>query len=194
MKFVCLLLTLLSSFSTLSITVNPVNQVTQAQFIQVNGANLKARLDAAANQARANNQIKRYWTAYQFDVRPGVAVDVEWRNEKGVYIQDGVMMGNGKVETRNLGVFILREVGIDAISRIEIYNLDRRREYSGYPVYWTGRANNEESLNWLKSIADGETTRKLVEQAVTAMALHDDARVSAMLEDFVRQSKVESVR
>lgn len=196
MKLVCLLLTFLSSFSALSLTVNPVNQAVNApsQFIRADGPNLKAKLDAAASQARANNQIKRYWTAYQFDVRPGIAIDAEWRNGNGVYIQDGVMRADGKTETRNLGIFILREVGAEAISRIEIYNLDRRREYSGYPVYWLGRASNEESLNFLKAIADAEPNRRLAEQAVGAIAVHDDGRVSAMLEEFVRQSKIESVR
>jgi len=35
-------------------------------------------------------------------------------------------------------------------NRMEVYNLERKREYAGYPVYWLGRANNEESLNYLR--------------------------------------------
>ena len=41
-------------------------------FTTINGADLKARLDEAARQG---NKQAHYWSAYSFDVRPGVAVD-----------------------------------------------------------------------------------------------------------------------
>src|SRR5258705_1576388 len=43
---------------------------TVQSFTTVNGADLKARLDAASQQARGQSP---YWSAYSFDVRPGVA-------------------------------------------------------------------------------------------------------------------------
>src|SRR5262245_8840494 len=42
-------------------------------FTTVEGADLAARLEAASRRAR--NGQKAYWSAYAFDVRPGVAVD-----------------------------------------------------------------------------------------------------------------------
>src|SRR5262245_59798273 len=45
-------------------------------FVTVEGANLSARMDAAVKLGRAAQA--RYWTAYAFDVRPGVSVDVDW--------------------------------------------------------------------------------------------------------------------
>jgi hypothetical protein len=59
-----------------------------------------------------------------------------------------------KIETRNLGVFLLHEPSDGSITRVEVYNLDRQREYSGYPVYWLGRAGNEESLSLLKALVE----------------------------------------
>ncbi|MEJ7709006.1 MAG: hypothetical protein WKF84_03925 [Pyrinomonadaceae bacterium] len=47
------------------------------------------------------------------------------------------------VETRNLGIFVLYDSASDKPKRLEVYNLERQREYSGYPVYWLGRAGNE---------------------------------------------------
>ena len=58
------------------------------------------------------------------------------------------------VETRNLAIFLLREPGGNQVTRMEVYNLERKREYSGYPVYWLGRSNNEESLNYLRALSE----------------------------------------
>jgi HEAT repeat protein len=194
MKRICLSLTLLAvSFAGVALAANRAAGP-QARFTPVDGPSLKAKLDAAARLARANNAAGRYWTAYQFDVRPGVAVDAEWRDGKGVTHVNGVSV-NSNVETRNLGVFLLREGAGEAITRVEVYNLDRQREYSGYPVFWLGRAGSQESLDLLKELADaGQGGRQVADHAVMAIGLHDDARVAALLEGFVRQSKSEQVR
>src|SRR6185436_9448865 len=108
-------------------------------FIPVEGTNLKSKLDLAVRQGRTKQT--RFWTAYSFDVRPGVAVDVEFNDGHGnttVYSGTSISVGSN-METRNLGVFALHEPTDGSIRRVEVFNLDRRREYSGYPVYWLGR-------------------------------------------------------
>jgi HEAT repeat protein len=162
-------------------------------FIPVEGANLKSKLDLAVKQGRTKQT--RFWTAYSFDVRPGVAVDYEWRSDGNTTIVSGTSISvDSKVETRNLGIFVLHEPSDGSITRVEVYNLDRRREYSGYPVYWLGRAANEESLTYLKSIVESNQTGDAPKHSIVAIGLHDDPRVGGMLEDFVRNSKVEQVR
>jgi HEAT repeat protein len=176
-----------------------------SSFIQVEGADLRAKLDAAASRARAARTP--YWSAYSFDVRPGVAVDPGGGEFHGSMNTSGgttVFVGTSKgmtVETRNLGVFLLREANGSAVTRIEIYNLDRKREYGGHPVYWLGRASSEESLNYLRGFAESATSSAstsradLVKQHATlAIALHDDARVAAMLKEFVKSSRHQKVR
>src|SRR5580765_7105785 len=104
-------------------------------FITVDGTNLRSKLDLAVRQGRAKQS--RFWTAYSFDVRPGVAVDVDWHSDGNTTIANGVSISVGsKIETRNLGVFVLHEPGDGSPTRVEVYNLDRQREYGGYPVYW----------------------------------------------------------
>ena len=162
-------------------------------FIQTDGPNLRARLDQAIRQGRAKQS--RFWTAYAFEVRPGIAVDAEWRNDGNTSIVNGASISVGsKVETRNVGVFVLHEASDGAIARVEIYNLDRHHEYSGYPVYWMGRATNEESLSYLKGLVESNVTGEAQKHAVVAIGLHDDPRIGGMLEDFVRSSKVDRVR
>jgi len=162
-------------------------------FIQTDGPNLRAKLDQAIRQGRAKQS--RFWTAYAFEVRPGIAVDAEWRNDGNTTIVNGASISMGsKIETRNVGVFVLHEATDGAIARVEIYNLDRHHEYSGYPVYWMGRATNEESLSYLKGLVESNVTAEAQKHAVVAIGLHDDPRVGGMLEDFVRNSKVDRVR
>ena len=167
-------------------------------FTAINGADLNARLDAASQQARGKSP---YWSAYSFDVRPGVAVDPtihEFHGSMNTIGDTSVFIGTTAsgmtVETRNLAVFLLREPGNNQITRMEIYNLERKREYSGYPVYWLGRANNEESLNYLQGLSDGNQPNLLSERAVLAIALHDDARVAGLLKNYVRGSQNQRVR
>ncbi|HLL69841.1 MAG TPA: HEAT repeat domain-containing protein [Pyrinomonadaceae bacterium] len=174
-------------------------------FITVEGADLRAKLDAAASRARASRTP--YWSAYAFDVRPGVAVDPGGGEFHGSMNTSGgttVFVGSSRgmtVETRNLAVFLLRDGAGGAVTRMEIYNLDRKREYSGYPVYWLGRAANEESLNYLRGLAEttpaptSTTNAGLLNQhAVLAVGLHDDPRVAAMLKSFIGSSRNPKVR
>ena len=53
------------------------------RFVPVEGATLQARQEAAASRAAAASPQTPYWTAYSFDVRPGVATDFEWVGDDG---------------------------------------------------------------------------------------------------------------
>ena len=172
---------------------------TVQSFTAVEGADLMAKLDAA--QARGRAKATPYWSAYTFDVRPGVAIDPAIREFHGSMNTMGettVFVGTTPdglpVETRSLAIFLLRDPNANQITRMEIFNLERKREYSGYPVYWLGRANNEESLNYLRALAAATPLDTLSERAVLGIALHDDARVSGMLKTFVQSSPNPRVR
>jgi HEAT repeat protein len=172
---------------------------TVQSFTAVEGADLMARLEAAQSRARARQTP--YWSAYSFDVRSGVAVDPAIREFHGNMNTSGdttVFVGTDAsgvpVETRSLAIFLLRDPSSNQITRMEVYNLERKREYSGYPVYWLGRANNEESLNYLRAIAAATPLDMLSERAVLGIALHDDSRVGGMLRNFVTSSPNPRIR
>jgi HEAT repeat protein len=167
-------------------------------FNSVEGTDLMSRLDSARDRARAKQSP--YWSAYAFDVRSGVAVDAAIREFHGsintmgdtsVFV--GTTADGMPVETHNLAIFLLRDPS-NQITRMEIYNLERKREYSGYPVYWLGRSNNEESLNYLKALAAAAPLDQLSERAVLGIALHDDSRVAGMLKSFVSSSPNQRIR
>jgi len=168
-------------------------------FTPVEGANLKSKIDNAIIQGRNNAPGGRFWVAYQFEVRPGVATDFEVVDGSGgVYISmDGTsMMFDARYETRELGLFLLFDVPRDQFTRVEVYNLKRNHEFSGYPVFWAGRIGNEESLNYLKAIIDSPApeVNRLADRATFAIALHDDARVDPLLMDLIRRPISEPIR
>jgi hypothetical protein len=168
-------------------------------FIPVDGANLKAKIDSAIIAGKAKTPGGRFWVGYQFEVRPGVAIDFEIVDSAGVLYMsmDGSsMMFDPGHETRELGLFLLFDTQRDLFTRAEVYNLRRDHEFSNYPVYWAGRIGNEESLSYLKSIIDSPAPEinRLSERATFAIALHDDARVDPMLIEMIRRPIAEPMR
>lgn len=168
-------------------------------FIPVDGANLRARIEGAVAAGKANATGGRFWVGYQFEVRPGVAIDFEIVDSAGgVYTSmDGASITfDPRHETRELGLFLLYDTTREAFIRAEVYNLRRDREYSSYPVYWAGHVSNDESLNYLKSIVDAPVAEvnRLAERATLAIALHDDARVDPMLIEMIRRPIDEQLR
>jgi HEAT repeat protein len=168
-------------------------------FTAVEGNDLPARLEAASRRGRGSQ--RPYWSAYAFDVRPNVAIDPgihEFHGSMRTVGDTAVFVGTTAsgltVETRNLAIFLLRDASGGQITRLEVYNLERKREYAGYPVYWLGRANNEESLNYLRALADSAPLNTLSERAVLAISLHDDGRVAPMLKNFLRTSANPQIR
>lgn len=174
-------------------------QTTQ-RFITVEGADLRSKYEAALKMGRAAQARTRFWTAYSFDVRPGVAVDPEvgeFHGSMSTYGDTTVFFGKSggsDVETRNLGVFLLHEPDGGVVSRVEVYNLDHKREYSGYPVYWLGRGGNEESLNFLRALVESNQSGRVAENATVAIGLHDDPRAVEVLKALVRGSNLQDVR
>jgi HEAT repeat protein len=106
------------------------------------------------------------------------------------------IMFDPRHETRELGLFLLYDTQREGFIRAEVYNLRRTHEFSSYPVYWAGRISNEESLNYLKSIVDSPAPemKRLSERATFAIALHDDARVDAILTEMIRRPLDEPMR
>src|SRR5450759_1497215 len=88
--------------------------------IPVDGASLKAKRDNAVTQGRAGAQGGRFWVGYQFEARPGVAVDFEVVDSNGgVYFSmDGTSMSSdSRYETRELGLFLLFDTQRDLFTR-----------------------------------------------------------------------------
>jgi len=165
-------------------------KMSKKNFITVEGNDLQARLDAAQAQART---VSRYWAAYKFPVRPNVAVDAVSINSMGIETQVGIITGNvGEHETRSLGVFLLYEER--ELLRVEIYNLERERNYEGWPVYWLGEADASESLTLLGTLVRQTNNETIGGKIVEGIAVHENPRVEELLTELTRSSPLVAVR
>jgi HEAT repeat protein len=174
-------------------------QATSQNFIRVDGSSLKSKMDSAVRLGRSNARNGRFWVAYGFNVKPGVHLGGNYRvvknDRKDSEAREESRRNYSKEpETRNAAVFLQREAATDNISKIELYDLDRPNDYDNHPVYWLGSISNDESLNFLRELVGKETSQKMGEQAIAALALHNDSRIGQMLEGIVRDVKAENIR
>jgi HEAT repeat protein len=181
------------------LTIATLTTAQTKSFTPVAGANLKAKIENAVTQGRANASGGRFWVGYQFEVRPGVAIDFEIVDANGTFSisNDGwSMMSDSRYETRELGLFLLFETQRNVFTRAEVYNLRRDHQFSGYPVYWAGHATNEESLNYLRSMIDSTAPEmnRMSDRAAFAIALHDDAKVESILTELIKKPVADSIR
>lgn len=180
-------------------------------FIKVEGPSLQARLSRAAQSARERTPGRRFLTVYAFDARPGVAIDVKSERLPGgvgggiesiidratgaiTFFHGTKVVVGSKVETRNLGLFMLHEPDGGAVSQIEIHDLDARQAYGGYPAYWLGRAGTAESLALLQSLVESNGGGGMAERGAVAIALHQDAQLAPVLRKLFEGSRSEVVR
>ena len=164
--------------------------MSKKNFINVAGDDLQSRLDAAQTQAASR---QRYWAAYKFPVRPNVSVDAVSINSMGIEMQVGIITGNvGEHETRSLGVFFL--YGDRELLRVEIYNLERERNYEGWPVYWLGEVDASQSLTLLSSLVRSTKNETIGGKLVEGIAVHESPQVGELLTDLTRSSPLVSVR
>jgi len=181
------------------LTIATITTAQTKSFTPVEGASLKAKIDNAIVQGKAGAPAGLFWVGYQFEVRPGVAIDFEIVDSNGTFSisNDGwSMMSDSRYETRELGLFLLFETQRNVFTRAEVYNLRRDHQFSGYPVYWAGRATNEESMNYLRSIVDSTAPEmnRMSDRAAFAIALHDDARVESILTELIKKPVTDSIR
>lgn len=164
-------------------------------FISVDGDDLQARLAAAQTQARTASR-SRYWAAYKFPVRPNMSVDAVLMSSTGLSSElIGAITGNvGEHETRSLGVFLLYGEPEQEPLRVEIYNLERTRNYEGWPVYWLGEVESPESLKLLSSLVRLTKDEMVGGKIVEAIAVHESPQVAELLAELARSSQLVAVR
>ena len=164
------------------------------EYINVEGDDLQVRLAAAQTQARAASR-HRYWAAYKFPVRPNVSVDAETISSMGIEMLVGIITGYVcEHETRSLGVFLFYSERETEPSRVEIYNLKRRRFYEGLPVYWIGEVEAPESLTLLSSLVRRTKIENVGVKLVEAISVHESPQVEELLTELARSSPLVAVR
>ncbi|MCA1636076.1 MAG: HEAT repeat domain-containing protein [Acidobacteria bacterium] len=158
------------------------------------GADLRAKLKEALRLRGQRRSATNSWVAYSFDVKPGMAIDAVVTDSGGQTFALDLATGSLPYETRNVAVFLMYAPDGRTVERGELYNLDRRRNYEGYPVYWLGHAGIEESLSLLQeavlSARDGRTAKRLTEAA----AVHNHRSSETALRNILYSAADERAR
>ena len=157
------------------------------KFTKIDGASLSAKLATAQSRAPEG---KPYWVAYGFEVRPNVGFDLADQSSQPKVVVDAT----GPAETPNLGVFMLYKTRAGNPERIEVYNLDRQRDYEALPVFWLGKVQTSESLDHLRKLMPQVSQNTAAENLTHAIALHNDNQSGVILEDLLRNATQEGVR
>jgi hypothetical protein len=164
------------------------------RFITVEGADLRAKLKEALRLRSQSRSATNSWVAYSFDVKPGMAIDAVVTDSGGQTFGLDLATGSLPYETRNVAVFLMYAPDGRTVERGELYNLDRPRNYEGYPVYWLGHAGIEESLSLLQeavlSAKDATSAKRLTE----AVAVHNHRSSETALRNILYSAADERAR
>ncbi len=169
-------------------------------FIPVDGSDLNAKMATAMERARSSGRQSPFWTAFATEIRPGVRVD---ENMRDLEVMLDAMAGAPRSaapsaaappDSRSLAFFLLRGPDSMAVTRVEIYDLDKRRDFGGYPVYWLGRVRSAESLGFFQTLVETSGSPQVAERSVTLITLHDDAGVPSLLRRYALGSSDGGVR
>jgi len=164
------------------------------RFITVEGADLRAKLKEALRLRGQSRSATNSWVAYSFDVKPNMAIDAVVTDSGGQTFGLDLATGTLPFETRNVAVFLMYAPDGRTVERGELYNLDRSRNYEGYPVYWLGRAGIEESLSLLQDAIPLAKDARSAKRLTEAVAVHDHRSSETALKNIIHSAADERAR
>ncbi|HEY0173212.1 MAG TPA: HEAT repeat domain-containing protein [Pyrinomonadaceae bacterium] len=169
-------------------------------FISVDGSNLNAKMASAVKRARAAGRQTPFWTAFATEIRPGVRAD---ENVRDLEVMLDAPAGApppaapsaaAPPESGALAFFLLRGPEGAAVTRVEVYDLDKRRDFGGHPVYWLGRVSGAESLGFFQTLVEANGSPQVAQRSVTIIALHADPGAPSLLRRYAQGSADGGVR
>jgi hypothetical protein len=91
-------------------------------------------------------------------------------------------------------IFVLYRVADGAIDRIRIASPECPLDTNGLTLHWFTGVRPEDSIDWLNTLATGDSSRRLANNATMAMALHANPQATDRLIALARNAKTGDVR
>jgi HEAT repeat protein len=128
----------------------------------------------------------------------GYAVPVNRADrENGCWASDGfsgrARVGPVKLEGSE-SIFVLYRIADRNVQKIRIASPECPLDAGGLALYWLTGVRATDSVDWLETLASGDTTRSLANSATMAIALHEDRHATDRLIALVRGGKSSAVR
>lgn len=95
----------------------------------------------------------------------------------------------------NWGLFYLLDRQTLGIRKIKLTHLFRKRKFDGFPVYWFGEIDNNESFDYLTGLINNNSyQKKVVKPAVFVVSLHEHPKVISYLSQTAAENKAFDIR
>lgn len=176
-------------------------QVATSDFVQVPGATIQSRFDAAIERGRSDGE-ETFWIAYSFPIKAGVQIDS--RNgglninrgvsSRGDQSEDGIVLlpEDGRVTDR-AGIFLLMRASDAGLQRIRLLDLDENFEIRDRRVYWLGESMEAPSIDMLAGFV-GTSGERNASSLMMLMGLHDGDNATDHLIRIARSNGNSDIR
>jgi len=91
-------------------------------------------------------------------------------------------------------IFVLYRIDGGSVARIRIASAECPLDAGGLTLYWLTGVRPADSIDWLTSLASGDASRRLANNATMAIALHEDALAGDRLISLARSGKSTDAR
>ena len=117
--------------------------------------------------------------------------------ETGCWASDGfsgrARVGPVKLEGAE-SIFVLYRIADRSVQKVRIASPECPLDAGGLTLYWLTGVRATESIDWLETLATGDTTRSLANSATMAIALHADRHATDRLIALARDGRTSAVR
>jgi hypothetical protein len=128
----------------------------------------------------------------------GYAVPANGRTSEGGCWADGDAAGRTRVGPLKLEgadtLYVLYRIADHAVQRIRIASPECPLDLGGLTLHWLTGVRPADSVEWLTTLATGDSSRRLANNAVMAIALHGDAQATDRLLALARNGRSTDVR
>jgi HEAT repeat protein len=165
-------------------------------------AQTPAVVDGTLESRAATQSVEREITAIMSRVSGpawiGYAVPANRRDSQDGCWTSGDGLGRTRVGPVKLEgsdtVFVLYRIADRSVQRIRIASPECPLDAGGLTLYWLTGVRPADSIDWLSTLATGDTSRRLANNATMAMALHGDPQATDRLIALARNAKSSDAR
>jgi len=166
-------------------------------FAQTPGV-VNGTLESRAATQPVGREISAIVSSASAAVWVGYSVPVNRRDGDGGCWSDGDVTGRTRVGPLKLEgadtLFVLYRIADRNVQRIRIASPECPLDLGGLTLQWLTGVRPGDSIDWLSTLATGDSSRRLANNATMAIALHGDQQATDRLIALARTAKSSDVR
>ena len=161
-------------------------------------AGVNGTLESRAATQPVGREIAAIVSSTSMPVWVGYSVPVNRRDGGGGCWSDGDVTGRTQVGPLNLEgadtLFVLYRIADRTVQWIRIASPECPLDIGGLTFQWLTGVRPGDSIDWLNTLATGDSSRRLANNATMAIALHGDQQATDRLIALARSARSSDVR